>query len=89
MGSWRYVTLRAHYQNNTFRFECSTNIEQSLQGLENIMRRSLAFSKWNCRGLIAQQIRMREISIEKRGNEYYIIYWSELEQRFIEIEKEE
>jgi len=53
------------------------------------MRKSLAFSKWNCRGLIAQQIRMREISIEKRGNEYYIIYWSELEQRFIEIEKEE
>ena len=32
---------------------------------------------------------MREISIEKRGNEYYVIYWSELEQRFIEIEKED
>ena len=59
MGSWRYVTLRAHYQNNTFRFECSTNIEQSLQGLENIMRKSLAFSKWNWRGLIAQHLLKR------------------------------
>jgi len=48
--------MRVHYNTNTFAFECSTNIKQSLEGLERIMIMSLAFSKWNWRGLVAHQI---------------------------------
>ena len=37
--------MRVHYGENVFRFECSTNVKQSLEGLTKIIELSKKFKE--------------------------------------------